>query len=317
MTNNKQELVRRYVLTGFKGMAMGAADVVPGVSGGTIAFITGIYDELLGSINQLNLKALKIIKKEGVKAFWKHINGTFLSVLFLGIAISIVSLAKLIEYLMENHAIGLWSFFFGLVGASIIYVGKQVNVWNVQTIVGFVIGALAAYFITVLPPMKETSDMWFIFASGLIAICAMILPGISGSFILLILGAYPTIIEAISSKNLPIIGVFAIGCVIGLLSFSRVLKYLLDHFNAVTIAVLTGFLLGSLNKLWPWKITLESYVKHAGTPKEKIIPLVQENVLPQHFDTPPHLFMAIAMILIGFGLIFGLEYVATKLQKKN
>jgi putative membrane protein len=313
----KQVSVRKHLLTGLKGIAMGAADVVPGVSGGTIAFITGIYDELLGSINNLNFKALGVLKNEGIKKFWNHINGTFLTVLLMGIGTSIVSLAQLIDYLMLHHTIGLWSFFFGLVGASSIYVGKQVGQWNIKTVVGFTIGAIVAYFITVLPPMKEASETWFIFISGLIAICAMILPGISGSFILLILGTYPTIIEAISSKNLPIIVVFASGCIIGLLSFSRVLKYLLDNFRAITIAVLTGFLLGSLNKLWPWKTTLTYYTKHAGTPKEKLVPLIQENVLPQHFDTPPQLFLAIAMILIGFGLIFGMEYVAEKLQKKN
>jgi putative membrane protein len=313
----KETSVRQHVLTGLKGIAMGAADVVPGVSGGTIAFITGIYDELLESINHLNFKALGVLKNEGLKKFWEYINGTFLTVLMLGIGTSIVSLAKLIDYLMAQHTIGLWSFFFGLVGASIIYVGKQVEQWNVKTIVALIVGTIAAYLITVLPPMKEASETWFIFISGLIAICAMILPGISGSFILLILGAYPTIIEAISSRNLPVMAVFALGCIIGLLSFSRILKYLLDNFRGVTIAVLTGFLLGSLNKLWPWKTTLEFYIKHAGTPKEKMVPLVQENVLPQHFDTPPQLFLAIAMMLIGFGLIFGLEFVAVKLQKKN
>jgi putative membrane protein len=309
--------VKNYALTALKGVAMGAADVVPGVSGGTIAFITGIYDELLGSINKMNLSALGILKKQGLKAFWQHINGTFLTVLLGGIGVSILSLAKLIDHLMTHHAIGLWSFFFGLVGASIIYVGKQVEKWNTSTIISFIVGAVFAYFITVLPPMKEASELWFIFVSGLIAICAMILPGISGSFILLLLGSYPTIIEALSTKNIAVLGVFAAGCIVGILSFSRVLKYLLDNLRNVTIALLTGFLLGSLNKLWPWKVTLEYYTKHAGTPKEKIVPLVQENVLPQHFETPPQLFLAIAMILIGFGLIFGMEYLAEKLQKKN
>ena len=205
---------------------MGAADVVPGVSGGTIAFISGIYEELLETISSVNLSALKTLKKEGLKAAWKAINGNFIIVLFLGIGISIASLAKLISYLLEAHPVLIWSFFFGLVIASIFYVGKQVKKWSLGSVVSLVIGTGLAYWVTILPPMASSSETWFIFISGMIAICAMILPGISGSFILLLMGSYQTVLGAVKDKDLVTIGVFIAGAVIGLLSFSRVLKWM-------------------------------------------------------------------------------------------
>ena len=207
---------------------MGAADVVPGVSGGTIAFISGIYEELLETINSVNLGALKTLKNEGVKAAWKSINGNFIVTLFLGIGISIASLAKFISYVLEAHPILIWSFFFGLVLASILYVGKQVKSWNAVSIVSLIIGTGLAFWITILPPLSSSNELWFIFVSGMIAICAMILPGISGSFILLLMGSYKTVLEALKDKDLLTIGVFMAGAVIGLLSFSRVLKYTIN-----------------------------------------------------------------------------------------
>lgn len=301
----------QYALLSLKGIAMGAADVVPGVSGGTIAFITGIYDELLGSINNINFQALKTLKSEGVKAFWKHINGNFLVFLLLGIGVSIASLAKLISYLMDEHAIGLWSFFFGLVTASIFYVAQQVSKWNVLNVIGFILGAFFAYFITEIPPLQQSGELWFIFVSGLIAICAMILPGISGSFILLILGSYEIIINAIKSINISIMAVFATGCVIGLLSFSRVLKWLLDKHRNSTIAVLSGFLLGSLNKIWPWKINVgEALYTHSNGKEE----FITKNVSPIGFEGDNQLILAISLFLVGFVLIFAMEIVAKKLN---
>ena len=232
---------------------MGAADVVPGVSGGTIAFISGIYEELLETINSVNFGVLKTLKNNGIKTAWKSINGNFIVTLFLGIGISIASLAKLISYLLEAHPILIWSFFFGLVLASIVYVGKQVRSWNAGAIVSLTIGTGVAFWITILPPLSSSNELWFIFVSGMIAICAMILPGISGSFILLLMGSYQTVLEAVKDKNLLTIGVFIFGAVIGLLSFSRVLKWMFSKYHDFTIAILTGFLIGSLNKLWPWK----------------------------------------------------------------
>lgn len=312
-----------------KGMAMGAADVVPGVSGGTIAFISGIYEELLDTISSVNLEALKTLRKEGVKAAWTAINGNFIVALFLGIGISIVSLAKIISYLLEFHPIMIWSFFFGLVLASVFYVGKQVKKWNPASVISLIIGTGIAYYVTILPPMASSDETWFIFVSGMIAICAMILPGISGSFILLILGSYQTILGAVKDKDFMTIGVFMVGCVIGLLSFSRVLKWMFTKFHDLTVALLTGFLLGSLNKIWPWKQTVEVYVKHAGEANEKIVPIVEKVVLPGDFASPvieagnvvgqtatdPKLVMAILFCLIGAGVIFGMEFISKKMKK--
>jgi putative membrane protein len=329
MKNNKS--LKDYGLLSLKGMAMGAADVVPGVSGGTIAFITGIYEELLDTISSVNLSALKKLKSEGIKAFWQHINGNFLVALFAGIAISFLTLAKLATYLMEHAPVQLWAFFFGLVAASIFYVGKQVEKWSAPASIALVVGTVVAYFITILPPLAGSDSLLFLFLAGMIAICAMILPGISGSFILLILGAYKVIMGAISEMNLLIIGTVAAGCLVGLLSFSRVLKWLFNNHKNINIAALTGFLLGSLNKLWPWKHVEEIFLKHAGEANEEAVALVEKNVLPQNFDSfiheggevvgyvpqESHLAVAIACFIVGFGIIFLMEFVAKKMTSKS
>jgi len=300
-----------YFVLLLKGMAMGAADVVPGVSGGTIAFISGIYEELLETINSVNLGALKTLKKEGVKAAWKSINGNFIVTLFLGIGISIASLAKLISYLLEAHPILIWSFFFGLVLASIVYVGKQVKSWNIGTVVSLIIGTGLAFWVTVLPPMTNSNELWFIFVSGMIAICAMILPGISGSFILLLMGSYQTVLGAVKDKDLLIIGVFMAGAVIGLLSFSKVLKWMFAKYHDLTIAVLTGFLIGSLNKLWPWKETISTRVNSHG----EMVPFIQENTLPVDLGDTPPIIIALLFCVLGAAIIFGMEMVSKKMKK--
>jgi putative membrane protein len=300
-----------YFVLLLKGMAMGAADVVPGVSGGTIAFISGIYEELLETISSVNLGALKTLKKEGVKAAWKSINGNFIVTLFLGIGISIASLAKLISYLLEAHPILIWSFFFGLVLASIVYVGKQVKNWNAGCLVSLIIGTGLAFWITVLPPMANSNELWFIFISGMIAICAMILPGISGSFILLLMGSYQTVLGAVKDKDLLTIGVFMAGAVVGLLSFSRVLKWMFAKYHDLTIAVLTGFLIGSLNKLWPWKIDKELLYTHSDGKKD----FLQENVFPPDMVGEAQVMYAVAFCILGAGLILGMELVSKKMKK--
>lgn len=320
--------IKDYLLISAKGLGMGAADVVPGVSGGTVAFITGIYEELLTSISNINLEAFKVLKNEGLKAFWKHVNGWFFVALLAGIGVSVATLAKAATYLMKNEPVALWSFFFGLVAASIFYVGKQVKEKDLKAIFGFIVGAGIAYYITVLPPLVGSDSLVLLFFAGMIAICAMILPGISGSFILLILGAYQTIMVAIDDKDFVVIAVVGAGAVVGLLSFTRALKWLFEKFESVTIAVLTGFLLGSLNKLWPWKHVEEIFVKHAGEPKEEIVSLVEHNVLPANFDkmiveggeivgyeaADPQVVVAAICAIAGFALIFGIEFVAKKLQ---
>jgi len=302
---------RDYFVIGLKGMAMGAADVVPGVSGGTIAFISGIYEELLIAISNVNLSLLKTLKTSGVKAAWKQLNGSFLAALFLGIFVSIVSLAKVIKHLLESQPILLWSFFFGLVLASIIYIAKQITDWNFKAFLVLIIGAVIAYFITTLNPLiSGNSSSLFVFVAGAIAICAMILPGISGSFILVLLGAYKPVLEAVNNRDFKTILVFMAGAVVGLLTFSKVLKWLFKNHKNLTLAVLTGFIIGSLNKIWPWKETLTWRINSRGLE----VPFNQQSISPFSFDEDPQLIMAIAFAVLGFVLILGMEKLAIKKQ---
>lgn len=301
--------IKDYVVISLKGMAMGAADVVPGVSGGTIAFISGIYEELLGSISNINLKLLTTLRKEGIKAAWTQLNGNFLAALFIGIAISILSLAKVLKWLLENEPILLWSFFFGLVLASVIYVGKQIQKWSFFTVFFLIAGAALAYYITTLNPMvSENSSPWFLFLAGALAICAMILPGISGAFILVLLGAYKSVLEAVNNRDIFTVAIVGLGAIVGLLSFSRILKWLFAKYKDITLAVLTGFIVGSLNKIWPWKETLTWRTNSEGLE----VPLKQVSISPSSFDGDAQLTMAIVLAVVGFGVILLLEKLATK-----
>ena len=310
---------------------MGAADVVPGVSGGTIAFITGIYEEFLATISGLKLSLFKTWKQQGFKAMWVEMNGNFLLALFLGIGISIASLAKLLEYLLAYHAILLWSFFFGLILASIWLVGKTVQKWNVQNIIGLMLGAISAYMITVMTPTEGTGNLMYIFICGSIAICAMILPGISGSFILILLGAYTTVLGAVSgalsslragewtvfTDHAVLLGAFMIGCVFGLIAFSRLLNFLFKKSKNLIIAILTGFLIGSLNKIWPWKLT----TLWGTNSHRESIPLVQENLSPAKFaeinHTDSQFAFCLLLMLVGLGLIIVLERFGKKLSQNK
>lgn len=303
----KSRKLSDYVFITLKGMAMGAADVVPGVSGGTIAFISGIYEELITSINTINLSLFPILRKEGFKAFWSKINGNFLVALFSGIFISVLSLAKFLSWLLENHSILLWSFFFGLVLASIFFVGKEITKWTIGAVIMFLIGAAAAYFITELPPNENVESLPYLFLSGALAVCAMILPGISGAFILVLLGSYKTILDAVHEKDLKIVITVALGAVFGLLSFARLLKWMFSHYKNITLSLLTGFILGSLNKIWPWKKVLET--KIFG---DKTIVIDEVNIWPSAFEGDNQLILAIILALIGFSLIFILERLASK-----
>ncbi len=296
-----------YAIVTLKGMAMGAADVVPGVSGGTIAFISGIYEELISSINNINLGLLTTLRKEGFTNFWNKLNGNFLLALFLGIFISVLSLAKFLSWLLENHPVLLWSFFFGLVLASIFLVGKEIKKWNLGALVSLVLGAFVAYIITTLPPNENVESLPYLFLSGALAVCAMILPGISGAFILVLLGSYKTILDAVHERDLLMIATVGLGAVFGLLSFARLLKWMFKKFRSITLALLTGFILGSLNKIWPWKRVLEAKVFD-----EKVIPINPENVSPLAFEGDPQLIQAIGLAVLGFSLIFILERVASK-----
>ena len=299
--------LKDYFVIALKGVAMGAADVVPGVSGGTIAFISGIYEELIDSISKVNFSTIKLWKQEGLGAMWKAVNGNFLLSLVMGIGLSIISLAKLIKHLLETQPILIWSFFFGLVLASIIYVAKQITRWNIGTFILLITGALAAYFITTLTPQVTNASYPYIFLSGALAICAMILPGISGSFILLLLGMYKPVLDAIHDKNIGFLGIMMLGMVVGLLSFSRLLKWLFDHYENLTLAVLTGFIVGSLNKIWPWKQVLKTEMING---KLKILDEI--SVLPSSYEGDPQLVYALLLASIGFLFIILLEKLALK-----
>ncbi|MEG1615698.1 MAG: DUF368 domain-containing protein [Bacteroidales bacterium] len=296
-----------YALLTLKGIGMGAADVVPGVSGGTIAFIVGIYEELINSIKSINMNSLRLLFTFKLSQFWKAVNGNFLLAVVSGILISIFSLAKLITYLLEFHPILVWSFFFGLVLASTWSVSKKIKKFSISRWALFAFGTAIAYVITVASPAQTPDALWFIFLCGAIAICAMILPGISGSFILVLLGKYFFIMEAVKSFNIPIMAVFAIGAAIGIISFSNVLSWLLKNYHDITIATLAGFMLGSLNKVWPWKQTLETFVDRHGIEK----PLIQQNILPNE-----QVWQAALLALFGFILVIGLEKISDNQSKQ-
>lgn len=308
---------KNYLLLLLKGCAMGAADVVPGVSGGTIAFITGIYEELINSIKSIDLQALKLLLSFKMADFWKKINGTFLLSVVGGIAISIFSLAKLMTWLLAHHPIYIWSFFFGLIIASSVLVAKEIRKWDIFTVLALLAGGAIAYTITVMSPASTPDTWWFIILSGAIAICAMILPGISGAFILLLMGKYTYILTAVTQFNIPIILLFVFGAAAGIISFSHLLSWLLKNYHTLTVSLLTGFMVGSLNKVWPWKETLETYVDTHGVKQV----LVETNVSPMKFETLTNsnalLWQAVMMCVVGFLLIWGIEYIGKKLKAKN
>ncbi|WP_460925694.1 polyprenyl-phosphate transporter [Pontibacter brevis] len=300
----QRRTLREYLLLFTKGVGMGAADIVPGVSGGTIAFITGIYEELLGSIRSVNGEAIRLLLRFQLADFWRHINGTFLVVLLAGIGFSVGSLSRVILFLLENYPELLWSFFFGLIVASALVVGKKITRWTPGVILFGLVGAAIAYYVTVATPTQTPEAYWFVFLSGAIAICAMILPGISGSFLLVLLVKYEFILNAVKELRIGIIAVFGLGCVVGILSFSHVLNWALRNYYSATIALLTGFMVGSLNKVWPWKKTLETYIDSHGLPK----PLGQEKVLPGAYESltwqDAYLPYAILLAVFGFLLVY-------------
>jgi putative membrane protein len=300
-----------------RGVAMGAADVVPGVSGGTIAFITGIYDQLLDSIKSINPHNVQLIFKEGVKPFWRAVNGNFLTALMLGILTSILSFAQLISYLLEHHPLMIWSFFFGLIAASAVHISKQVKGWGWLNGLLFIMGALIAYGFTEIKPSELAATPLLVFFAGSIAICAMILPGVSGSFLLVLMGLYGHILSAVKDFNLILIGAFAAGCGIGILSFAHILSWLLSKFHNQTMSLLTGFLLGSLNLVWPWKQTLSTYTNSKG----KELALEQQNILPQDFTLltgqPSYVTACVILAVVAVFVVMILEKFGTKKAKSS
>lgn len=306
-----QRKLKDYLIITLKGVAMGAADVVPGVSGGTIAFISGIYQELIDSINSFNFTAIKILKTKGFKEAFNYVNGRFLISLLAGIGLSVISLARLFKWLIEEHPILIWSFFFGLVLASIYFVGKQIEKWNFATIINLLFGTAIAYYITIIPAMQTNNHPWFLVLAGALAICAMILPGISGAFILLLLGVYKPALEAIHNFDIKKIALLGFGAIIGLLSFARMLKWLFANYKNQTLAALTGFIIGSLNKIWPWKKTLTWYTNSKGIK----LPLTEESISPFQMENN-QLLVAILLAIVGFSVILLLEKIGSEKIKK-
>ena len=281
---------------------MGGADIIPGVSGGTIAFITGIYEELISSIKSVDLEAIKLLVAGKLPTFWTKINGRFLIVLPSGILVSLVTLARLITGLLETHPIQLWSFFFGLIAISALVVSRDIRKWSLGVIITMILGCAIAYVITKAVPGENANNPLTVFLSGAIAICAMILPGISGSFILLILGKYNYVLSALKDFDLGVIIVFSLGCLVGIISFSRLISWLFRKYHDLTIAILTGFMIGSLNKVWPWKQTIETFVDRHGETK----PLIQENILPTTFQdmgNEPYFWEALMFMALGVALV--------------
>ena len=295
---------------------MGAADAVPGVSGGTIALITGIYERLIASIQSFDLKFIEFIRQLKIKAAWEYVNGRFLVTVLLGISVSLIALARIITSLIINHPIQIWSFFLGLILISSFSVLRQITKWQINHLVFLLVGAVIAYYITAITPSQTPETIWFIFIAGAIAICAMILPGISGAFLLLILGKYEYIYSALRDFNLTIIAVFVSGCVVGILSFSRAVSWMLKHFHDSTIAVLSGFMIGSLNKIWPWKRTILFRENSAG----KQVPLIEENIFPGDYfgqtGNDPFILQAILFIALGIFIVVVIEKISKSQSKK-
>lgn len=295
-----------------KGLAMGAADVVPGVSGGTIAFISGIYDRLLAAIAACTPNKLIWLCQGRWRETWTAIDGTFLLVLLSGILTSIASLARLISYLLEAGPEMIWSFFFGLIVVSIWLVGQQIGRWNASSIAALIGGAVFAYLITAAAPLQWPATPMMVFLAGSIAICAMILPGISGSFILLLLGLYTTVLTAVKNFDVAILGIFALGCITGLLSFSRLLGWLLTHVRHITLAFLTGLLIGSLNRVWPWKLTTTWRENSYG----ESVPLQQTNLWPGQYEAVAGALSywqaGLALMLFAVVLVLALEWLGRR-----
>ena len=290
----------KYIIIAIKGACMGAADVIPGVSGGTIAFIMGIYDEFVGSIAKIDSAAVKMLLSGRIKDFWKHINGTFLVALLAGIGISVISLAGLMQTLLSTYPIQTWAFFFGLIVASSMFILRGISGWRIKDYIMLALGLALGVTVCTLSPTQTPDALWFIFISGAIAICAMILPGISGSFILLILGKYQYIMARISElaagvdfgRNTLILGVFLVGAVVGILGFSKFLHWLLARWHRTTLIVLAGFIIGSLVKVWPWS---------------------NEAALAQANAAGGMLWgWALLFAVIGFSLVTGIELIAKK-----
>lgn len=295
-----------------RGVAMGAADVVPGVSGGTIAFITGIYFRLLEAISALPVAFFRHLVRGRVGAFWQEADGTFLICLLAGILTSVVTLASAITFALMNYPVLIWSFFFGLIIASVWHVGRQVRRYRWPLALPLLVGTAVAWWVTTLSAGQVSPSSLAFFGAGALAICAMILPGISGSFILLIIGMYAPVLGAVKSGDFGILLLFGTGCLLGLLSIARLITWAFHHFHDYVMALLTGFMIGALNKVWPWKETLSWRINHSGDR----VPLTELSVSPETFHQvtgqDPQLLVALVMACLGLALVLGIEWLGSR-----
>ncbi|MDA9014763.1 DUF368 domain-containing protein [Porticoccaceae bacterium] len=300
-----------------RGVAMGAVDLVPGISAGTIAFVTGIYEELIHSIKSFNIDALKTLKNQGFVAAWQHINGEFLLILLSGILFSLFSLAGLMRYFLEVFPLQLWSFFIGLIIASVIYLLRQHRPQKLFEFALLGVGIVVAYSLSISSAVSVEGTYLSLFLAGSIALCAMILPGISGSFILVLLGLYPVFINALVNVELDFLLTFAAGGVIGLMLFSRLLSWLLDHYKNAVIATMCGFLIGSLSILWPWKQVTSSVVSATGS----LQVTGSTNVSPQSYQDivgqDPYTLACVMLCLSGLFIVLTIEMIGVKLKNKE
>jgi len=291
--------------------------MIEGVSGGTIAFISGIYGELMASIQSIDIEALKLLKKLQIKDFWLHVNGTFLLTIVTGIGVSIVSLARIITHTLLNYPIQIWSFFFGLIIISSVLVVRKMKAWTPVSALSLVLGIGAAYYISIASPAQTPNDLWFIFLCGVIAISAMILPGISGAFILLIMGKYEYVYSALKDFEFDIIITFILGCLVGVLSFARAISWYLKNYNNAAIGLLSGFMIGSLNKIWPWKTVLEFRVNSRG----EQVPFLEESIMPHNYlettGNSPLVLQAVIFAALGIFVVFILEKISTNIYAKS
>ena len=301
-----------------KGVAMGAANVIPGVSGGTIAFVTGIYDRLISALKSFNLEALKLLFSFKFKELFKHIDLTFLIALFGGAVVGIVSFGKVLKYLVnkDNHALEIyvWGFFFGLILASVFLVGKTIKQWNISGVLTFIIGASFAVSLAFIGQATENDSAWYLVLCGIVAMSSMLLPGLSGSFVLILMGNYYLImLESVANKDVKVLGYVAFGAIIGFFILSRVISFLLDKYENTTISGLTGFILGSLVAIWPWKNVLRDTVISSRTGEPKEIILGYDGWSFPTFSGSQDLYVITFMIL-GFALVFGVEWLGNKFK---
>jgi putative membrane protein len=300
-TNSKNRSFFDYIILGAKGICMGASDVVPGVSGGTMAFILGIYEELIDAIRSFDLKSFQLLVTLKFRPLLDRISWRFLLAVGIGIFTAIFTLARLLSWLLQNSPVFIWSFFMGLILASVVSVSRRVEKWRALTGLCLVGGTLGAYFLVGLVPVSTPNAPWFLFLCGAVAICAMILPGISGAYILVLLGKYQYVLDAVNHRDILVLALVSAGACVGIVLFSRILAWLLRNYHDLMVATLTGLMLGSLRKVWPWKETLDSVVDVHG----QALPVLQSNILPGQWNG--EVLVALSLMLVGLLAVLFLD----------